>query len=77
MTIKIVRDDSTEPSDWEHCCFCFKPSKHWYQPKDVAVCEACAATRRPSEVPTKAVWCAEVIRRHPHLNTSRFHGDQS
>lgn len=72
MNIPLVRDNSTESGDYEHCCFCFKPARHWYAPKDVAVCVECSATRSVSEVPTKARWCAEVIKRYPHLDTSRF-----
>jgi hypothetical protein len=72
VSIPLVRDSSTAAHDYEHCCFCFKPARHWYVPKDVAVCEECASSRSASEVPTKALWCAEVIKRYPHLNTSRF-----
>lgn len=44
----------------EPCCFCGKGARTWYEPRDVAVCETCAETRDPSEVPSKTAWCAAV-----------------
>jgi hypothetical protein len=41
----------------EGCCFCGRPTRMWFQPKDVAVCVSCAKVRNPEEVPTKEQWC--------------------
>lgn len=40
----------------EHCCFCRKPTRLWYLPKDVACCEKCAVRAEPEDVPTKKIW---------------------
>lgn len=44
----------------EPCCFCFTFTNFWYRPKDVAVCKSCAIEKKPSEVPSKKMWCAAV-----------------
>lgn len=49
----------------ELCCFCWKPTRFWYEPNDVAVCPEDAATHDPSDVPTKEAWCDEHARRFP------------
>lgn len=65
--IRLTPDDIGPP--YEHCCFCFRPSKYWYAPKDVAVCTECAETRSPADVPSKEDWCAAVVERYPELRT--------
>lgn len=40
----------------EHCCFCRKPSRYWFVPKDVACCQDCAKQADVEDVPTKDVW---------------------
>ena len=49
-------DDMPRYMPAEHCCFCAKPTRMWYAPRDVAVCTSCAETRDESEVPTKDEW---------------------
>ena len=41
----------------EHCCFCRKPTRFWYLPKDVACCQKCAKKAEAKDVPSKKVWC--------------------
>lgn len=47
----------------ENCCFCYKVTKFWYEPKDVAVCVNCATTHSVDQVPTKKAWCEAVRKR--------------
>lgn len=49
-------DDMPRSMPSEHCCFCGRPTRMWYAPRDVAVCTGCAETREPAEVPTKDEW---------------------
>lgn len=65
MPIPVTKDDAPDPG--EHCCFCYRLTRFWYEPKDVAVCQSCADTHEPSEVPTKAIWCDAVVEKFPHL----------
>lgn len=59
--IELVPDPDDLPSFVracpEHCCFCGRPTRMWFQPRDVAVCVSCAEVRSPDEVPTKEEWC--------------------
>ena len=66
MKMRLTPDDGGPP--YEHCCFCFKTAKHWYAPKDVAVCIECAETHEPAEVPNKEEWCAAVVKRYPEFS---------
>ena len=53
----------------EHCCFCRKPTRFWYLPKDVACCQQCAKKAEPKDVPSKKVWCRrEQIAFHEALS---------
>ena len=55
-----VKHDGTRPGDvQERCCLCRKPTRFWYTPKDVALCEACATTATPAALPTKEAWIAK------------------
>lgn len=49
-------DDMPRSMPPEHCCFCGRPTRMWFGPKDVAVCTGCAETREPEEVPSKDEW---------------------
>jgi hypothetical protein len=53
-----------EPADMapfypEPCSLCRTPTRHWYVPNDVALCEPCAETATPEQIPTKKEWCAK------------------
>ena len=41
----------------ERCCFCRKPTRYWYLPKDVACCRVCAIRADHKDIPTKRKWC--------------------
>ena len=56
--IPLIQDDIGPP--FEQCCFCFKPTPFWYQPKDVACCPECGEVHEPAEVPSKVEWCRQV-----------------
>lgn len=56
--MKVVHDGFSDGG--EHCCFCHRITHFWYEPKDVAVCPSCAATRLVRNVPNKEDWCASV-----------------
>ena len=48
----------------ESCCFCRRPTKYWYRPRDVACCKQCAGHAVADDVPDKQTWCRrEVIAR--------------
>lgn len=69
--IEITRDpDDLAEFTTEHCCFCRRPTRYWFAPKDVAVCRACAPHAEAKDVPTKKMWCrhediAKASRRPP------------
>ena len=65
MPIPLTEDDLPDPG--ENCCFCFKLTRFWYQPKDVAVCPSCASDHTPDDVPSKMMWCDAVAQKFPHL----------
>lgn len=50
-------DADEAPHVRERCCFCRRPTHYWFEPKDVAVCRACAPHADESDVPSKKVWC--------------------
>lgn len=58
--IEVHREPREEVWDLaaiERCCFCRRPTRYWYLPKDVACCQECARKAEPKDVPTKKVWC--------------------
>jgi hypothetical protein len=59
MAIKVTHDGESTWFPRENCAFCRRPTNFWFEPKDVAVCEPCAATHDETDVPTKAEWLAE------------------
>jgi hypothetical protein len=61
MAIKVTHDGI--PEIGERCAFCRRLTHYWFEPKDVAVCQPCAATCEEADVPTKAEWLAECDRR--------------
>jgi hypothetical protein len=77
MAIEVVHDN--EPRWWpaEHCCFCFEPTRFWYTAKDVAVCEPCAGTHVPEDVPSKAIWCEAVGAREKERELAFWRGLQA
>ncbi len=64
MSIPVTVQPDPDPP-FERCCFCRVRSPTWFAEKDVAVCVSCAETHDPSEVPTKAEWCAKEERMSP------------
>lgn len=67
MSVPVVHEDPALTRKFrgllEFCCFCWKPTTSWHEPKDVAVCESCAETHEPEDVPSKDAWCAAVAAR--------------
>jgi hypothetical protein len=64
--IKVVREPEEETRNWgalEQCCFCWKRTPFWYEPKDVAVCPECAETHKAKDVPKKEIWCEQAAAR--------------
>lgn len=57
--ISLTHDGSSFPEPAERCCFCRTPTRYWFQPKDVAVCQDCAEHMTVAEVPTKDEWFAK------------------
>jgi hypothetical protein len=41
----------------EDCAGCSKPTRYWYEPADIAVCQQCAPKLTRKDLPTKAAWC--------------------
>lgn len=73
MPVSIAKEPDESPfRTREHCCFCFKPTSFWHEPKDVAVCIKCAEIHQDEDVPTKADWCASVRQKFPHLVGNRI-----
>jgi hypothetical protein len=65
--IKVTEEPDEDWDVRENCCFCFGATRFWYEPKDVAVCPACAEGRAPEEVPSKENWCNAVTEKfYPH-----------
>lgn len=54
--ITVTHDQ--EPNWWpaEACAFCKTPTRYWYAPKDVAVCQSCADSHEEHDVPCKRDW---------------------
>jgi hypothetical protein len=66
----VETPDEATPGDpgTENCCFCFRMTRFWYTPKDVACCRQCALVHSPEQVPTKAEWFTAVqARTRPSL----------
>lgn len=54
--ITVIHDKQPAWEPAEPCCFCSAPTRYWFAPKDVAVCQACAEKREADEVPSKREW---------------------
>jgi hypothetical protein len=52
----IVFRHPLERDGAEDCACCGKPTPFWYEPKDVALCLACADITPATQVPTKRRW---------------------
>ena len=60
-----ITHDGTKPGEvQERCCMCRKPTRYWYNPKDVAVCPECAKHTSPDDLPSKADWIAKEVAIH-------------
>ena len=55
--IEVTHEPELDFRAIERCCFCRKPTRHWYKPKDVACCEDCAKKADHKDVPSKKTWC--------------------
>lgn len=64
--IEVTHDQETSGWPAESCCFCKTPTHYWHTPKDVAVCQSCAATHDVSALPSKREW----------LNANRKQGQE-
>ena len=58
MALKLTHDGTESGETQERCCLCRTPTRLWYTPMDVALCEACGKTAKRGELPTKKQWCA-------------------
>lgn len=56
MSIEVMHDGEPKWMGAEHCCLCKAPTRYWYLPNDVAVCQTCAETACDSDIPTKLEW---------------------
>jgi hypothetical protein len=55
--LTVIRNPLAEDvRDRERCSVCRTMTFFWYPPKDVALCEECAKTKRRADVPTKKEW---------------------
>lgn len=55
--IEVTKDpDELNEFGTEHCCFCRRPTRYWFTPKDVPVCRACAPHANEKDVPSKKTW---------------------
>ena len=54
--VEVVREPKGFEPPYEHCSICKSPTPYWYEPKDVALCKACAKTVKPDDIPTKKEW---------------------
>lgn len=57
--LELTHDGEPRSEVAERCCFCRKPTRFWFAPKDVAVCSSCAVEALPDAVPSKAEWCSK------------------
>jgi hypothetical protein len=53
--ITVTREPFEGPAE-EPCCICWKPTKYWYEPKDVPCCKDCAKHVTESDIPSKTSW---------------------
>lgn len=64
--VEVVLEPSETPlPNWplENCALCFKPTRYWYEPKDIALCQSCAKTAEAEALPSKVEWCTQVRER--------------
>lgn len=54
--ISVIHDNEPKWMPAESCAFCKAPTRYWFSPKDVAVCQSCAEKHEACEVPTKREW---------------------
>jgi hypothetical protein len=56
--IIVVKDEADADNilDGELCCFCRDLTWYWCLEKDVAVCQECARSANPEDVPSKQIW---------------------
>lgn len=56
--ITVVKDEAVADNilGEERCCFCRDLTWFWYREADVAVCQKCARTANPEDVPNKQTW---------------------
>lgn len=54
--IEVVREPEAFGGPVERCAFCWRRTSYWFEPKDVAVCRACAQKVKARDVPSKAEW---------------------
>lgn len=63
--LTVTHDGDEWGATAELCCRCWRPTRFWYAPRDVALCPQCALTTSRDEVPPKPVWCAQAATRLP------------
>ena len=54
--ITVTHDQEPNWMPAEPCAFCATPTRFWFAPKDVAVCESCACLHDAGDVPSKRDW---------------------
>lgn len=58
--VKVTKEPEEFGPPLEPCSICYERTKFWYVPKDVALCQRCAKTAKPDDIPSKERWCANV-----------------
>jgi len=56
MAIEVMNDGEPRWMPAETCALCSEPTRYWYNPNDVAVCQSCAQNACDSDIPTKLEW---------------------
>ena len=67
--IVVVKDEAAADNDLfeERCCFCRDLTLFMYWEADVVVCQECARTANPEDVPNKQTWMRreEIAKNRP------------
>lgn len=56
ITVTLEPDELLTVVEMERCAICRVPTRTWYVPKDVAVCEKCAKQANADDIPDKKTW---------------------
>ena len=62
MRIRIDKQPSNMGEDHELCCMCFEPTPYWHLARNLPLCEPCARTFNPSDLPKMKEYLDEAAR---------------